>query len=683
MRFANFPALASVRPHPLGPSHRPDVFARLVVWAARIELAWLTLLLCAWPARAMAPSDEVPTTACSARIVGVRAARADASGAPRVAETSPRSIPADAWVPVTLPDRWSQSGRWPDYSGTVWYRVDWDWSCPSGREISVRSHPEVALALASLNLAGEVRVGDSLLWRDQHLTEPLSRSWNMPRYWLLPTTLVHHGRNVLWVRVVGVASLDPGLGQVDIGDPQAIAALHETRWWHQRTLLGANLTLSGALGVLFFLIWLMRRSQHAFGWYALTSLCWVAFITTAVATESWPFPTASAATRASLATLVLYTACFCTFTWRFGDERLPRTERALWALSVLLLLTLALAPEHWLSTTGLGVTLLLAVIFLGNCLQFITHAWRTRQADHVMLAACLAGFIIVCIHDLLIALHLLPGGQPWLVFSSLMTTVCLSAVLGWRIAHNVRQIERFNVELRDNVVRAREDLANTLAREHKLALSHSRLQERLGIAHELHDGLGGALVRSIALVEQAEQPLQNRQFLSILKQLRDDLRQMIDSGSSGGVTVPPTPQQWLAPLRHRFTLLFDELDMNVQWFHAPTWRQPPNALQCLALTRLLEEALTNVIKHSQARHVVVSLQHGDDGHLILRIEDDGRGFDVRAVLRAGVSVGMRSMQARVARVGGTLDVDSAPGHTLLTVHLLPQDIPDSAPMPLL
>jgi len=50
---------------------------------------------------------------------------------------------------------------------------------------------------------------------------------------------------------------------------------------------------------------------------------------------------------------------------------------------------------------------------------------------------------------------------------------------------------------------------------------------------------------------------------------------------------------------------------------------------------------------------------------------------------ARVSVGMRSMQARMQRVGGELQVRSAPGATVLTVHLMPAHAPESQPAPLL
>ena len=56
--------------------------------------------------------------------------------------------------------------------------------------------------------------------------------------------------------------------------------------------------------------------------------------------------------------------------------------------------------------------------------------------------------------------------------------------------------------------------------------------------------------------------------------------------------------------------------------------------------------------------------------LVVRVEDDGVGFDVLAVQRAGMSVGMRSMAARAERMGGTLTVRSGPSGTLVGVSML-------------
>jgi signal transduction histidine kinase len=132
--------------------------------------------------------------------------------------------------------------------------------------------------------------------------------------------------------------------------------------------------------------------------------------------------------------------------------------------------------------------------------------------------------------------------------------------------------------------------------------------------------------------------------------------------------VPATPEEWIAPLRHRFASLFDEMDIASTWQFPPAWHAP-DALQYLALTRLVEEALTNVIKHSRARHVGLTLTQPAPHELVLRIEDDGVGFDVEAVRRAEISIGMRSMAVRIMRVGGTLTVTSKPGSTVLTAQL--------------
>jgi hypothetical protein len=70
----------------------------------------------------------------------------------------------------------------------------------------------VALAVVNIVMAGEVFVNSELIWRDQSLVEPLSRSWNMPRYWLLPKALLKEQGNSIWVRVHGLSSQTPGLG---------------------------------------------------------------------------------------------------------------------------------------------------------------------------------------------------------------------------------------------------------------------------------------------------------------------------------------------------------------------------------------------------------------------------------------------------------------------------------------
>ena len=309
----------------------------------------------------------------------------------------------------------------------------------------------------------------------------------------------------------------------------------------------------------------------------------------------------------------------------------------------------------------------LTALFCLNCLHFSIQALRGRDREQQLLAACLLVFLGAAVHDLLLLFKRIDG-LSYIPYTSIAVLIGMSAVQGLRHARSVRRIERFNEELEISVQRARDELAVTLAREHELALAHSRLQDRLDIARDLHDGLGGSLVRMTALVEQSGAPLQNRQFLSMLNLLRNDLRQTIDSGASADMKPPATPREWIAPLRHRYTQLFDELGIEVRWDVPASWIVPPSALQCLALTRLIEEGRPTS-SSTAAPGASRCAWRSRPRALELMVEDDGAGFDVAAVCQAGISVGMRSMSTRIARVGGSLRIDSAPGRTRLTASL--------------
>ena len=83
--------------------------------------------------------------------------------------------------------------------------------------------------------------------------------------------------------------------------------------------------------------------------------------------------------------------------------------------------------------------------------------------------------------------------------------------------------------------------------------------------------------------------------------------------------------------------------------------------------QILQEALSNVLKHSRAIKVrMVTRFHGS--YVEIRVEDDGLGFDVD---NAQLGRGLRSQQRRAARLGGTLHIDASPGGGTRLSLLLP------------
>ena len=84
----------------------------------------------------------------------------------------------------------------------------------------------------------------------------------------------------------------------------------------------------------------------------------------------------------------------------------------------------------------------------------------------------------------------------------------------------------------------------------------------------------------------------------------------------------------------------------------------------LTVYRLIQEALTNVKKHAQAKNVYVNLD-GRDGRLVLTIEDDGVGFDYGSPSTRGDKsrdpLGLTIMRERVSMLDGAFRVESVPG----------------------
>lgn len=90
----------------------------------------------------------------------------------------------------------------------------------------------------------------------------------------------------------------------------------------------------------------------------------------------------------------------------------------------------------------------------------------------------------------------------------------------------------------------------------------------------------------------------------------------------------------------------------------------------LALTRIVQEALTNVMRYAEATEVEVKLSHLEN-HLILVVRDNGVGFDVGVSKEEKQSFGLVGIQERTQMMGGVAKVDSRPGHGTLVNAIIP------------
>ena len=621
-------------------------------WGLLQRGLWGMALLWALLCGSAQAAEAAAAPACAPQLLGSWGAQESIDG----------QRPVDGWQPLKIPHAATQT--WVDWSGPVWYRMDWQLHCQPG---AAASDAQLALAIAGIRLAGTVYWNDALLWSDRSLVEPFSRSWNMPRWWPVSVHNVNAVQTV-WVRVVSPQAELTGIGYVKLGPVAAIQEEYDARFWRQRTSYVLTAGLSLTIACVALVVWLWRRSEKLYLWMGLMQLCWTLYLSVVLSLKGWPGISSGTLSLLNLVFFMLYGHCFLIFVLRFHGQRKRWLERAAWtALAVwIVYITVDSSRMRLIGELSLvwGV-----VVFNAGCLYAIYRALRVRAPQNLLLGAACAAMVVVAVHDIEVALRRWDNDLTWSYFIWPLNMLVLAVLLGWRVAQYMRRMEHFNEELTAHVAQARAELAQFLERQHAKDLQSAKLQERVQLAHDLHDGLGGSLVRSMALVEQAPQQLSNERVMSLLKTLRDDLRQVIDSGSSGGAAVPESPVQWLAPLRHRFTQVLDEMNISTHWQVEAQWKQPPSTLQCMGLARFLEEAFTNIIKHSRATEVRVICTMPEANLLELSVEDNGLGFDVDAVLAASMGVGMRSMQLRVRRIGGELQISSRPGQSLLKAYV--------------
>jgi signal transduction histidine kinase len=211
--------------------------------------------------------------------------------------------------------------------------------------------------------------------------------------------------------------------------------------------------------------------------------------------------------------------------------------------------------------------------------------------------------------------------------------------------------------------------ANQLA----IALQGAELravQERQRLARELHDSVSQALY-AIGLDIATAQRIGGADPTRLDAILRDaqalaeaglaEMRALLfelrpEFLSQEGLVAALQRQVAAVRARHQLSITVEATD-------------EPEAVPAIkeVLYRVGQQALNNVAKHAGARAVVITLE-ASAGELVLRVRDDGRGFD------AGKSfpghLGLRSMRERAASVGGVLLISSAPGQgTEVTIRV--------------
>lgn len=219
---------------------------------------------------------------------------------------------------------------------------------------------------------------------------------------------------------------------------------------------------------------------------------------------------------------------------------------------------------------------------------------------------------------------------------------------------------------------------------HRLSgrLATAQEDERRAIARDLHDEVGQSLTAlkvELSLAQRADDlPAPVAARLDQARQITDgaldavrNLSHLLHPPLLDDLGLGPAMASWLQGFATRHGIDADLVQ------DQPRTRLPPEVET--ALYRIVQEALTNVAKHARARTCHVRIA-GDRDSLRVTIEDDGIGFTPEQLpLDPHAGLGLISIRERVAQLGGSLRIDSAPGQGARLLIELPMPAPTLTP----
>jgi signal transduction histidine kinase len=282
------------------------------------------------------------------------------------------------------------------------------------------------------------------------------------------------------------------------------------------------------------------------------------------------------------------------------------------------------------------------------------------------------------------------------VHSIICTPILDSAgeVLGYFDIRNKQNSEGFSINDQDMLMAlapaASIAIQNALAYQQRLAtvaelkessmqlqalaasLELAREEERTQIARELHDQLGQALTamkfdlawlterlikKDADLAQKAKTiTAQMDSMIKSVRRIATELRPGMLDDLGLGASI-----EWQARDFQKRTGIVCTVIM-------PAEELPPARTQSLALFRIFQEALTNIERHASAHHIDVKLSASPE-MITLLVQDDGRGIQAQEIADLK-SLGLMGMRERAKRLGGTFDIQGAPGKgTLLSVSI--------------
>lgn len=512
---------------------------------------------------------------------------------------------------------------------------------------------------------GQIAVyGDNRLLYQSH-ANIFWNGWNIPLWIAMDETANAVTPREILIRITRPRDSGGGISTAWLGEGVSLS------WrYHLRYLLQAQLPYMSSAAFLtagFFslLLWFRQRNAPLYVLFFLVSLA--SFLRTLhyhvgenrlVLSDEW----FSWLTVNSLFWLITSVHFFLNHLHRSPSPRLNRGIVFISAsLSLITLPVFTVLPDIYRLSPLAYIILMIMGTTVG--IAGFYRSQRVQSSDGKLLSGwCLMGMVFWLYDWLLQSNYIDIEGIYLGPYTNFVAFLLFLNIMFHRYLGAIDQVKEVNASLEHRLQIRETELLQIHRNQRETAHRLTLTNERQRMMQDMHDGMGSSLRTALLEVEKGQ--ISSTMVADVLKACIDDLKLAIDAMEP----VQADLLLLLATLRFRLGPRLENAGLTLRWeiqdVPALEWIDPRNALHIL---RILQEAFTNIIKHTQATEIRVATGV-DKNHVVVTVTDNGQGFDIKQK-QDGKGRGLSNQLRRAESIGAEIVWHSSDAGTCLTLRL--------------
>jgi len=554
------------------------------------------------------------------------------------------------WQSVDLPDDWYKNKR---KQQQLWYQT----------QVNVDKISEKIWAIYIPSVTHNVAVYINGIWIGQSgkFSDPVSRNHNKPQLFSFSSGLLKPGENRIDIKVKAAYYEQGLLDQFYFAPATVLRDAYEWKYLIRVDLVKWMTLAMYVLSLIILAFWLARSQDSVYGLFALELFIWATHNLNLFVSD---IPVSAAIWEAmTMSTLGWTVAVMLLFNHRYVGGGSARVDKVVLLFSVLGIGIFFLPDIGSILHIGYSVWDIFVMIFGVYAIYHLLTVYRHQSNPDVFLMLLVGLPILVSgFHDILMINHFIDRRDGLIMqFSVIPSVILFSWFLVRRFVTSVAQAENLAQTLEQRVEQKQLEIQSQYEKLKSMEKESVLAEERERIMRDMHDGIGGQLVSVIVLLQEQSGEV----FKSVREKVQlslTDLRFVIDSLDPLLGDLPTLLGMMRSRIEEQLSAANIELEWAVTDLPEMQSLSPRNSLHVM---RIVQEAVTNCIKHSHSGKLSLVTGVLDSNKIFIDIVDDGNLADC---VSQRTSRGIKNMHYRA----GQLDAELTVAHlnTGTTVRLI-------------